>query len=644
MDLIERYVTAVGERLHPSRRPNVEAELRAAILDALHDRGGAAAVEGDVAAVLAELGDPERVAAGYEPERQFLIGPELYPLFRRGLRAGLMAIALAAAAGFGVSLMLGGLIDNRAGGLLMQTLWYALLAATVVVVVLLSVFAWLQYAEVRLPQRLRRTGAEWDPRSLPARRASDPASRLGALAGLVFTAVALVFVSAMGFATRQVLPNATGLVQPLLRDAISIVVMPLQVAGIVAAIAYGAALVKGLWQTWMRVLHVAADATMVFVFVRLSFLLLEHRAALVEAGVSRNVANWLVWNGFIIAAITAGIVAFHWWHVWRVSRAQRVTSSVRVASVVATALLLVQLPACVTATRVAGESAAPLSHDNVSPIAEPQDGATAGDLQRRDYESALFGESRELYVYTPPGYDARGARRYPVLYLLHGAGDGARAWARTGRVHLVIDSLLAARAAEPMIIVMPLGYGFPDAASRAGEMFSPATDQRAVMDAFAASLLDEIVPLIEREYRVRTDRQSRAIAGLSMGGSQALYIGLNRRDMFAHVASFGAAVIMYGGRYAEWFAGIAADGFHPQPRGDKARAQSLHMSVGTDDFLRGANRHFISWLNSHDATVQLDEVAGAHTWPVWRSEVTRLVPRLFREDSSTSLSFDLEIR
>jgi enterochelin esterase family protein len=249
-----------------------------------------------------------------------------------------------------------------------------------------------------------------------------------------------------------------------------------------------------------------------------------------------------------------------------------------------------------------------------------------------------------LWVYTPPGYDSRDARRYPVLYLLHGAGDGAHAWSLTGRVNLVMDSLLAMGAAEPMIVVMPLGYGFPDAASRAGEMFSPATNQRTVMDAFSASLLDEIVPLIEREYRVRPDRESRAIAGLSMGGSQALYIGLNRRDVFSQVASFGAAVIMYGGRYAEWFPGIAAGGFHPESKGDATLAQSLHMSVGTDDFLRGANRHFVSWLTSHDATVQLDEVSGAHTWHVWRSEVTRLVPRLFRADSGTSLSLDQEIR
>lgn len=251
--------------------------------------------------------------------------------------------------------------------------------------------------------------------------------------------------------------------------------------------------------------------------------------------------------------------------------------------------------------------------------------APAGALNRLEYPSARFGEPRELWVYTPPGYGRSRARRYPVLYLLHGVGSDARAWGTAGRVNVILDNLLAAGEVEPMIVVMPLGYGFPNAGARSREMLSPATDQLAVAREFAASLVEEVLPLVERRYRTRPERGSRAIAGFSMGGSQALHVGLNHPDTFGYVASMGGALIMYGGRYGEWFAA-------PSPR----MPQSLHLSVGTDDFLLGVNRHFADWLSAHGTTVRLDEVPGGHTWQVWRRELIRLAPRLFRESGATS--------
>jgi hypothetical protein len=152
MELIERYVNAVGERLHISRRSEVEAELRSAILDALEARGALPESEGDVVAVLTALGEPERVAAEYQPSRRYLIGPELYPLIRRVTRVVLVTLVTASTLGFGVSLLLGGMADFRAGVLLMDTLGFALRAAFVAMVVLVAVFAWLQRGEVRLPR------------------------------------------------------------------------------------------------------------------------------------------------------------------------------------------------------------------------------------------------------------------------------------------------------------------------------------------------------------------------------------------------------------------------------------------------------------------------------------------------------------
>jgi enterochelin esterase family protein len=260
-----------------------------------------------------------------------------------------------------------------------------------------------------------------------------------------------------------------------------------------------------------------------------------------------------------------------------------------------------------------------------APLPWEASGAPAGELKRLEYRSARFGEARELWVYTPPGYNRTRARRYPVLYLLHGVGSDARAWGTAGRVNLILDNLLASGAVEPMLVVMPLGYGFPNARARSREMLSPATDQLAVAREFEASLIEEVLPLVERRYRTRPERGSRAVAGFSMGGSQALHVGLNHPDTFRYVGSMGGALIMYGGRYAEWF---AASG----PR----RPQSVHLSVGADDFLLGVNRHFADWLSAHGTAVCLDEVPGGHTWQVWRRELIRLMPRLFRESGAPS--------
>ena len=159
MDLIERYVEAVTARLRPKRRGEVERELRASILDALEARGGSPDSETDVAAVLAELGEPSVVAAGYEPGSQYLIGPELYPLFRRVVRVTLATLVGASAVAFAVALLLGGLAEFRAGELLEDTLEFAIGAAVVAVVVIVGVFAWLQRSEVSVPARKPARGA-----------------------------------------------------------------------------------------------------------------------------------------------------------------------------------------------------------------------------------------------------------------------------------------------------------------------------------------------------------------------------------------------------------------------------------------------------------------------------------------------------
>jgi enterochelin esterase family protein len=250
-----------------------------------------------------------------------------------------------------------------------------------------------------------------------------------------------------------------------------------------------------------------------------------------------------------------------------------------------------------------------------------QGDAPPGALRRHVYESHVIGEERELWVYTPPGYEQGATPGYPVLYLLHGVMDDARAWTTAGRAHVILDNLIARGQAEPMLVVMPLGYGFADAPERAPTLLGPI-DHRPLMDAFAESLLREVIPLVEESYAVRADPDSRAIAGLSMGGSQALYVGMNHPDRFGWVVSMSGALIMYGGRFDELFPG-AGDG-------SLERVRLISMTTGAEDFVLGVNRQFSEWLAARGVSVAYQETPGGHTWGVWRRALTSLAPLLFK--------------
>ena len=247
--------------------------------------------------------------------------------------------------------------------------------------------------------------------------------------------------------------------------------------------------------------------------------------------------------------------------------------------------------------------------------------APSGTVEALEYASALLGESRRALVYLPPGYDSDRSTRYPVLYLLHGVMDDEEAWTTAGRADVILDNLLDAGLIEPMVVVMPLGYGLPNASERAGELLGPM-DHRPSMDTFASSLISEVRALVEERYRVRGDQGSRAIAGLSMGGAQALYIGLTRPEIFGWVASMSGAFMMYGGDYDEWLAGSEDGSGRPQ----------LWLRTGTQDFVTGANRQVVSWLESAEIAFEYEEVPGGHTWSVWRRALVDLLPLLFRTD------------
>lgn len=257
------------------------------------------------------------------------------------------------------------------------------------------------------------------------------------------------------------------------------------------------------------------------------------------------------------------------------------------------------------------------------PSPQPWEASDAphGILHRHRFVSRVFGETREVWVYTPPGYDARKARTYPTLYLLHGVMEDAQAWTTAGRADRILDSLIARGEAVPMVAVFPLGYGFPDPPAQVSRLFMGVRGQRGIMDAFGRCLFDEIMPLVEGSYRVRADRASRALAGASMGGAQALYLGLSHPGRFGRIGSFSGAFVLWGG---------TLDGLVPDL--DPKRAPSLWMACGTGDFLLAANRACAAWLESKGLPITAIETPGDHTWMVWRRNLIAFAPGLFRSE------------
>lgn len=155
-----------------------------------------------------------------------------------------------------------------------------------------------------------------------------------------------------------------------------------------------------------------------------------------------------------------------------------------------------------------------------------------GTVHHHIYKSQIIGDEHDYYVYTPPGYSPTGKTKYPVLYLLHGYSDMANGWTACGMANLILDNLIAEGKTKPMIVVMPLGYGVPGFANPNRGFRDPNVTQQNY-DNFRAGLLTEMLPLVEKGYKVSSSSKDRAIAGLSMGGAETLYTGLNNLDKFA---------------------------------------------------------------------------------------------------------------
>lgn len=236
------------------------------------------------------------------------------------------------------------------------------------------------------------------------------------------------------------------------------------------------------------------------------------------------------------------------------------------------------------------------------------------------YQSKVRNAPRSLYVYTPPGYDASKGAKYPVFYLLHGFGDDESSWTAVGRAHLIADNLIAEGKARPMLIVMPNGHSLrppsPDELRTLDRWFPDNTDS------FVRELMTEIIPLVEKRFRVRTDQAHRAIAGLSMGGGESVAIGLGHPDQFGWVAGFSSAV-----SYVEKSLGALLT---DDTRLNKSR-RLLWIGIGRQDFLFADNQKFKDALDARHVKHVWHLTEGAHTWPLWRAYLSELMPQLFAD-------------
>ncbi|MCY2953924.1 MAG: alpha/beta hydrolase-fold protein [Planctomycetota bacterium] len=236
-----------------------------------------------------------------------------------------------------------------------------------------------------------------------------------------------------------------------------------------------------------------------------------------------------------------------------------------------------------------------------------------GEVRTLWYHSKVTGQLRRAFVYTPPDYDAQLQRHYPVLYLQHGAGESERAWSAQGRAGFILDNLLAAGQARPMLVVMDNGYATPMGIAKEGT---------GRVNAFADVVVKELIPTVDARYRTMPQREHRAIAGLSMGAGQALAIGLANLDMFASIGVFSGGMRNFDPRVS--YAGVFAD-----PTTANKKIRLLWMACGTVDGGYASLKASHQALQASGVQHVWFECPGTHEWQVWRKCLHEFAQRLF---------------
>ena len=249
-----------------------------------------------------------------------------------------------------------------------------------------------------------------------------------------------------------------------------------------------------------------------------------------------------------------------------------------------------------------------------------------GAIRQLWYQSKTLETQRRMHVYTPPGYDSSDDE-YPVFYLLHGGGDEDSGWSTIGRAGFILDNLLAAGKAEPMLVVMPNGSlprpemrrDSPDFAARRAEL----------QNRFTRELVEDVIPFVEKSFRVRAEAEHRAIAGLSMGGGQTLRVLTSHPDKFAHVGIWSAG--LFGGNAEEWEERNAV--FLEKADEVNESLKRLEIVVGDLDFALNGSKSLSDVFKKHGIQHELRITGGGHTWINWRQYLRDLAQHLFRAES-----------
>ena len=244
-----------------------------------------------------------------------------------------------------------------------------------------------------------------------------------------------------------------------------------------------------------------------------------------------------------------------------------------------------------------------------------------GDIRIKKYFSKVTNSWRELYVYTPPGYDVNTSEKYPVLYILHGGGEDETGWATQGKTDLILDNLIAAKKATPMLVVMP------DANIGMGGFNAQGIENS--LKTFEREMKETILPFVETNYRVKSDAADRALAGLSLGGIHTLYTGIRNTNMFSYLGVFSSGWIIP-------MMNNTADAQYDLLQKDSASVnknlkQFWIAMGGKDDIAYKNGQLMMEKLKQLNIRYSYSEYPGGHTWPVWRNNLYNFAPLLFKD-------------
>ena len=271
-----------------------------------------------------------------------------------------------------------------------------------------------------------------------------------------------------------------------------------------------------------------------------------------------------------------------------------------------------------TGDRTAGSSLFEVKGDKPAPWS--LQAVPHGSIHVNYYVSKKFDAQRMIYVYTPPGYDT-STTKYPALYLMHGAGGMESSWFTAGRANLILDNLIAEGKAKAMVVVMPYGRPGPGASLGPLPPAVPQTPAPAVV--FPNDVVEDVVGVVEKTYRISSRPEDRAIAGLSMGGNQTLLVGLTHLDLFRYIGAFSP--VIFNASAEQDFKAAFADA-----AATNKQLKQFYIYCGNKDTLFASNKSFHELLDQRRIAHTFVESEGAHVWANWRDYLVDFAPRLFR--------------